>query len=119
MPRARSLLALAATAGVAVAVPATAAATPTLKADRSCYTQGQPIVLTGAGFTPSGPIPFLAAFAGRSANATAVPLGTPAAADPAGALSARIPAPAMSSDNDVTETLTITGNKLYGYANER
>ena len=111
MPRTRSLLVLAATAGAAVALPATATATPTLHADRSCYTQGQPIVLTGAGFTPGGPIPFLGAFAGRNGNAAAaVPLGAPVTADPAGALSARIPAPALSSDNDVTETLTITAN---------
>jgi hypothetical protein len=110
MPRARSLLVLAATAGAAVALPATAAATPTVHADRPCYTQGQPISLTGAGFTPGGPIPFLGAFAGRTANASAVPLGAPITADPAGALSTRIPAPALNSDRDVTETLTITAN---------
>jgi hypothetical protein len=111
MPRSLPLLALAA-AGAA-AFPAAAAAAPTLTADRACYTPGQPIVLTGAGYTPAGPIRFLAAFAavaGGDAGASAVPIGTPVAADAAGGLSARIAAPDLSSDDDIREALTITAN---------
>ena len=58
MPRTRSLLVLAATAGAATA-------TPTLHADQPCYTQGQPISLTGGGFTAGGPIPFRPVRAGQ------------------------------------------------------
>jgi hypothetical protein len=108
MPRTLPLLVLAATA--AAALPATASATPTLTADRPCYTEQQPIVLSGAGYTPSGPIRFLGNFTGGAANATSVPLGSPLTADPAGALSFRLPAPALTSDRDVTETLTISAN---------
>ena len=108
MLRTLPLLVLAATA--AAALPATASATPTLQADRACYTEQQPIVLSGAGYTPGGPIRFLGNFAGDAGNANAVPLGSPATADPAGGLSFRLPAPALTSDRDVTETLTISAN---------
>src|SRR5262245_27747506 len=108
MPRTLPLLVLAAT--TAAAFPSAAAATPTLHADRSCYTEQQPIVLTGGGYTPSGPIAFLGNFTGNAGNANAVPLGSPIAADAAGALSFRLPAPALSSQRDIQETLTISAN---------
>jgi hypothetical protein len=108
VPRTLPLLVLA--AATAAALPAAAAATPTLHADRACYTEQQPIVLTGAGYTPSGPIRFLGTFAGDAGNANAVPLGSPIAADAAGALSFRLPAPALTSDRDIRETLTISAN---------
>jgi hypothetical protein len=108
MPRTLPLLVLAATA--AATLPATASATPTLHADRACYTEQQPIMLSGAGYTPGGPIRFLGNFSGNAGNADAVPLGAPITADPAGGLSFRLPAPALSSNRDVTETLTISAN---------
>jgi hypothetical protein len=108
MPRTLALLVLAATA--AAVAPATASATPTLHADRTCYTEQQPIALSGGGYTPGGPIRFLGSFAGGVANAASVPLGSPVTADPAGALSVRLPAPALTSERDVTETLTISAN---------
>ena len=91
-------------------LPAAAAATPTLHADRACYTEQQPIVLTGGGYTPAGPIRFLGNFTGNTGNANAVPLGSPIAADAAGALSFRLPAPALTSERDIQETLTISAN---------
>ena len=82
MPRPLPLLVLVAT--TAAVFPAAAAATPTLHVDRACYTEQQPIVLTGGGYTPSGPIRFLGSFTGNAGNANAVPLGSPIAADAAG-----------------------------------
>jgi hypothetical protein len=108
MPRTLPLLVLAAT--TAAVFPAAAAATPTLHADRACYTEQQPIVLAGGGYTPSGPIRFLGNFTGNTGSADAVPLGAPIAADAAGALSLRLPAPALSSPRDIQETLTISAN---------
>jgi hypothetical protein len=105
MPRA---LALVLAAVAAAALPAGAAAAPTLQADRPCYTPRQPIVLTGGGYTPGGQVRFLAALKGRRGRADALPLGTPLAADPAGAFATRLRAPALASDSDIRETLTIT-----------
>jgi hypothetical protein len=40
---------------VALAVPALAAGAPTVNTDLPCYTPGQPIGLSGAGYTPKAP----------------------------------------------------------------
>jgi hypothetical protein len=96
--------------GALGALPAAAAAAPTLQADRPCYTPGQPIVLTGGGYTPGGQVILLAALAGDRGRSDALPLGSPFAAGPAGALSARVAAPDLASDRDLRETLTITAN---------
>ena len=40
----------------ALAVPALATAAPTVTADLPCYSPGQPIGLSGAGYTPAGDV---------------------------------------------------------------
>jgi hypothetical protein len=105
----RVLSSAVATAALAT-LPASAAAAPTLGADRPCYTPGQPIVLTGAGYTPGARVVFLAALAGERGSSTSFPLGAPVAAGPGGTLSARIRAPDLASDRDVRERLTVTAN---------
>src|SRR6266536_1278276 len=94
---------------VALAVPATAAAAPTLKADLPCYYPGQPIGLSGAGYTPSGDIGLMFALSGSHGNNT-VAAKDPLTADAAGGINASLPAPALASDNDLRETVTLTAN---------
>jgi hypothetical protein len=96
--------------GALAALPSGAAAAPTLQADRPCYTPGQPMVLTGGGYTPGGQVVFLAALAGDRGRSDALPLGSPFAAGPAGALNARVAAPDLATERDLRETLTITAS---------
>jgi len=105
----RALSSAVATAALAV-LPASAAAAPTLSTDRECYTPGQPIVLTGAGWTPAARVVVLAALAGERGSSTSFPVGAPVAAGPAGTLSARLAAPDLASDRDVRERLTVTAS---------
>jgi hypothetical protein len=109
MPVLSSAAASALVAGALVALPGAAAAAPTLSADRACYTPGQPIVLTGAGYTPGAQVIFLAALKGDGGG-NAFPFGTPIAANPVGALTTRIAAPDLASAGDVREQLNITAN---------
>jgi hypothetical protein len=92
-----------------LAVPALAAAAPTVNADLPCYTPGQPIGLSGAGYTPAGDVGLMLQLSGARGNNTVTP-NPPLKADAAGGISARLPAPALASDNDLRETVTLTAN---------
>jgi hypothetical protein len=72
---------------LALTVPAAAQAAPSLTADRSCYGPGEPIQLTGAGFTPSGPV---------ALSVDGQQLGT-GDADPAGGFVFRDEAPVLAA----------------------
>jgi hypothetical protein len=110
MPALSFVAATAAVLGALAALPSGAAAAPTLRTDRPCYTPGQPIVLTGAGYTPGGQVIVLAALAADGGQSSSYPLGAPAVADAAGALDARVRAPDLASPRDLRERLTITAN---------
>jgi hypothetical protein len=89
---------------LSLAVPASAAAAPTLQLDRPCYAQFTDIGLTGSGFTPGGPV----GIAGTYAD------GTPAghfevAADPAGSIEAFEQSPQIA---DLRDSLTITARDI-------
>jgi hypothetical protein len=93
----------------ALASPASAAALPTVKADLPCYSPGQPVTLTGAGYTPGGQVALMFQLAGARGNNIVAPKN-PLTADPAGGINAAIPAPDLASDNDLRETVTLTAN---------
>ena len=68
--------------------PAAAAQAPTLQFDRTCYAEHQPMVFSGAGFTPGGPVDLLVSALDPSAvfgqlettaDATGAISGSPAA----------------------------------------
>jgi hypothetical protein len=109
MPILPPVAAAAVVLGAIAALPSTAAAAPTLHADRACYTPGQPILVTGGGYTPRGQVIFLATLRGDRVT-TSFPLGSPLTTDAAGALSARLAAPDLGSDRDIREQLTISAN---------
>jgi hypothetical protein len=95
----------------ALATPASAAALPTVKADLPCYSAGQPVRLTGAGYTPGGQVGLLFQLAGAHGNNFVAPRD-PLTADPAGAISTALAAPDLASDNDLRETVTLTANDM-------
>jgi hypothetical protein len=94
----------------ALAVPALAAAAPTLNADLPCYSPGQPIGLSGAGYTPAGDVGLIFQLSGRRGSNMVAPNSLKA--DAAGGISARLPAPALASDNDLREDVVVTANDL-------
>jgi hypothetical protein len=96
-------------AAAALAAPASAAAAPTIKADLPCYYPGQTIALSGAGYTPGGDVGLQFQLAGARGNNT-VAAKDPLEADAAGGLGASLPAPALASDSDLRETVTLTAN---------
>jgi hypothetical protein len=95
----------------AIAVPSAAAqATPTLHADRPCYTPGEVMTLTGAGFTPGIAVGFF--FQPMGAHGSNLLSGDmPATADVAGNFSTRYGAPKLASSDDLQEQLFITANE--------
>jgi hypothetical protein len=94
-------------AAAALAAPATAVAAPTIKADLPCYYPGQPIALSGAGYTPGGDVGLSFQLAGARGNNT-VASKDPLKADAAGGIGASLPAPDLASDSDLRETVTVT-----------
>jgi hypothetical protein len=96
-------------AAAALAVPATAGAAPTLNVDLPCYSPGQPISVSGAGYTPSGAVGLLFALSGAHGNTMVAPKD-PFTADAAGGLGVKLGAPSLASDNDLRERVTLTAN---------
>jgi hypothetical protein len=92
----------------ALAAPALAAAAPTVSTDLPCYSPGQPIALSGAGYTPGGDVAIFFNLAGAHGHNLVTP--NPLKADGAGGLTGRLPAPDLASDNDLRETVTISAN---------
>ena len=95
----------------ALAVPALAAAAPTVNADLPCYSPGQPIGLGGAGYTPAGDVAVLYQLSGAHGS-NIVAAAESVKADAAGGISARLRAPQLASDNDLRENVTLTANDL-------
>jgi hypothetical protein len=91
----------------ALATPATAAAAPTINADLPCYYPGQPIAISGAGYTAAGSVGLTFQLAGARGNNMVAPKD-PLTADPAGGITAKLPAPDLASDGDLRETVTLT-----------
>ena len=105
----RSLLA-AVVAACAAIMPAAAWAQdgPTLEFDRPCYSDGDPVGFTGAGYTPNGEVGFLFAAGGRLG-------GYDTRADGAGALFGRIGTPDADhflDDDEDSATLSVTANDV-------
>jgi hypothetical protein len=103
----RSLLA-AVVAACAAITPAAAWAQdrPTLAFDKPCYSAGDPVGFTGAGYSPNGEVNFLFAAGGRVGSYDT-------RADGAGALFGRIGTPEVDhflDDDEVSATLTVTAN---------
>ena len=94
-----------------LAVPALATAAPTVNADLPCYFPGQPIGLSGAGYTPAGDVGLLFQLSGPHGNNMVAPKD-PLKADAAGGISARLPAPSLASDNDLRENVVMTANDM-------
>ena len=95
----------------AIAVPSAAAqATPTLHADRPCYTPGEPMTLTGAGFTPGSAVGFFFQLMGAHGN-NLLSGNTPSTTDPTGTFTTRYGAPKLASSDDVQEQLIVTANE--------
>jgi hypothetical protein len=90
-----------------LAVPAAAAASPTLAVDRPCYTPGQQIRVSGQGYTPNGALNLHFDFLG-SDHTTADAGGV--AADAQGFLSHLFTAPEVTAPNDVREQVTLTSS---------
>jgi hypothetical protein len=98
------------TAGLAaLAAPPLAAATPTVGTDLPCYSPGQPIAVSGAGYTPAGDVALIFALHGAHGNNLVAPKD-PVKADAAGGIATRLAAPDLASDNDLRETVTLTAN---------
>jgi hypothetical protein len=108
-PTARAARACGLLLTAALAVPALAAAAPTINTDLPCYTPGQPIGLSGAGYTPAGDVGLLFQLTGHHGSNIFAPKD-PLKADAAGGIAARVPAPALASDNDMRENATLTAN---------
>jgi hypothetical protein len=94
-----------------LAVPALATAAPTVNADLPCYSPGQLIGLSGAGYTPGGDVGLLFQLAGTHGNNMVAPKD-PLKADTAGGIATRLPAPDLASDNDLRENVTLTANDV-------
>lgn len=108
-PIARAVRACGLLLTTALAVPALASAAPTVKTDLPCYSPGQAIGVSGAGYTPAGDVGVMFQLAGTRGN-NIVAAQDPLKADAAGGIGARIPAPPLASDNDLRETVTLTAN---------
>ena len=93
----------------ALAAPALASAAPTVGTDLPCYSPGQAIAVSGAGYTPAGDVGVMFQLAGTRGN-NIVAAQDPLKADAAGGISTRLPAPQLASDNDLRETVTLTAN---------
>ena len=111
----RRMKAHALAAAAALALPAAAQAAPTIKADLPCYYPGQPMALTGAGFTPNVDVSLMMQLAGARGNNAVAPKD-PLRTDGAGGLLGRFAAPGLASDNDLRETVTLTANDPAGPA---
>ena len=103
----RSLLA-AVVAACAAIMPAAAWAqeSPTLAFDKPCYSAGDPLGFTGAGYSPNGEVSFFFAAGGHVGHYDT-------RADGAGALSGRIGTPDEDhflDDDQVSATVTVTAN---------
>ena len=86
------------------ASPATAA--PMIAAQRACFSPGQTMTLSGAGFTPSSPVDLF--FSLNGAFGTDFRLaGSPLTSDAAGELDATRRAPDLLNDRDDRETLDL------------
>jgi hypothetical protein len=94
-------------AAAALLTPATAVAAPTVKPDLPCYYPGQPIALSGAGYTPAGGVGLTFQLAGARGNNIVAP-EDPLKADAAGGIAWAVPAPDLASDSDLRETVTLT-----------
>lgn len=105
----RTTLACTLAAIAAVATPALAQAAPTVKADLPCYYPGQSIKLSGTGYTPGGDVGLILQLSGAHGN-NILGTKTPWKADAAGAITDRLDAPDLASDNDVRETVSLTAN---------
>ena len=93
---------------LALAAPAAAAAQqPTLQLDRGCYTDGQEMAFTGAGYTPGGQVDLL------FASDFEVRGGYTTHADAAGALNGTVvvdDAEQLLGEDDGRETIIVTAN---------
>jgi hypothetical protein len=96
-------------AAAALALPATAGAAPTLKADLPCYSPGQRIAVNGAGYTPGGDVGLIFQLSGTRGHNIVAPKD-PLKADAAGGISTMVAAPDLASDNDMRETVNLTAN---------
>jgi hypothetical protein len=104
------VLAMAVIAGAIVVAGAAGQAMPTLDADRPCYTPGETMTLTGAGFAPGSSVGFV--FQLMGVHGSNLRFGnTPATADPAGTFSTRYGAPKLASSDDFQERLFMTANE--------
>lgn len=104
--RARLALALAA---IVAAIPLTRAGGdtgPTLQADRPCYTPGERMELTGAGYGAGSSVAFFFQLKGKHGNDLLG--GNSVTADPTGAVSVAFGAPKLASSDDIDEQLFIT-----------
>jgi hypothetical protein len=90
-------------------VPAVAAASPALRADRACYRPGDPIALSASAFTPSAPIGFIFQLHGDNGSKILASDHSPKA-DATGALTATYRAPDLASSDDRREELFISAN---------
>ena len=102
-----------AAAAILTAIPAAnaaAQATPTLNADRACYTPGEAITLTAGGFAPASSVAFFFQLMGAHGNQLATG-DTNSTADATGAFQARYGAPKLASSDDFQEHLSITANQ--------
>jgi hypothetical protein len=90
-PTKRCGAALAALSTAVLVAPAGAAAAPTLALDRPCYTPGMRVGLSGAGYTPSGPLEARIALGGVTHSYTGE-------AGPAGDIGGGIPLPSFDGD---------------------
>jgi hypothetical protein len=104
-----TLRAAAAIAAGVIAMPASAAAAPTLQLDRPCYTPGEDITFTGTGYTPSGNVNLFFSLHGESGN-NLLSASRPSVADAAGNIREVLAAPKLASTDDTRETLSVTAN---------
>ena len=105
-PRSLTLATLSATA--ALATPA-ALASPTLQADRQCYTPGESITFSGGGYSPGGEVDFLFLLTGRYGSQM-LTAREPSLADATGAIREVFEAPRLASSDDTQEQLVTTAN---------
>src|SRR4051812_39474524 len=66
------------TALAALASPALAGAAPTVRVDRPCYVEGQPVRVTGSGYTPNGDVSLFFTEQGPGNRTRLSPIGTKA-----------------------------------------
>jgi hypothetical protein len=83
------------------------ASAPTLQTDRTCYSTGQKVDITGAGFTPGGAASFNLTVDGPTADRTVL-LGSLVAGS-TGEVAGAFGAPRLASRNELREQVTVTG----------